>query len=284
MSDLNDLINGRLGPELENFTKDQEKLSEKIGEVQGKIDGLNAKQYLTDEQKEELIGLHGDMDELKGQYTANADAHAEATKRILFDLIAQRAAIDGLSDAEFDMLENIAYGMGLIDKATLESTRVIDKAMKDLAKPGAGLWDVQTALTIQLNTINNIRDALNGLDGRNVTYSVTGQYSQTGNVDPNSGMFFGSPAARPPAGGTGTIRGGQFEPGGAHGLNMIVPPGYPNDSFRVRATSGETVTITPPGQSSSPINITINGNIERDNIYTLARAVGAELQRQSRYN
>lgn len=34
-------------------------------------------------------------------------------------------------------------------------------------------------------------------------------------------------------------------PGGQHGLNMVVPPGYPNDTFPVLASSGERVLIIP---------------------------------------
>ena len=36
-------------------------------------------------------------------------------------------------------------------------------------------------------------------------------------------------------------------PGGQHGLSMIVPPGFPNDSFPVLASSGEHVQVTPRG-------------------------------------
>lgn len=36
-------------------------------------------------------------------------------------------------------------------------------------------------------------------------------------------------------------------PGGAHGLHGIVPAGYPNDSYYIRATSGERVDVTPAG-------------------------------------
>lgn len=36
--------------------------------------------------------------------------------------------------------------------------------------------------------------------------------------------------------------------GGANGLDMVVPAGYPNDSFPIRAQSGEHVQITPAGQ------------------------------------
>lgn len=38
-------------------------------------------------------------------------------------------------------------------------------------------------------------------------------------------------------------------PGGQHGLSMTVPPGYPNDTYPLRATSGEHVEITPAGQT-----------------------------------
>lgn len=44
--------------------------------------------------------------------------------------------------------------------------------------------------------------------------------------------------------------GGGGEPGGQHGLDMVVPPGFPNDSYRIWATSGERVQVTPPGQST----------------------------------
>jgi len=43
-------------------------------------------------------------------------------------------------------------------------------------------------------------------------------------------------------------------PGGQHGLNMIVPPGYPNDSFLVAASSGERVKITPGGGSGTSVS------------------------------
>jgi hypothetical protein len=48
-------------------------------------------------------------------------------------------------------------------------------------------------------------------------------------------------------------------PGGANGLSMVVPPGYPNDSFFVRASSGERVDITKGGQGGGgAVNITQN--------------------------
>lgn len=49
-------------------------------------------------------------------------------------------------------------------------------------------------------------------------------------------------------GGTVEVEPG-LTPGGATGLHGIVPPGYPNDSYYIRATSGERVDVTPAGHS-----------------------------------
>ena len=51
--------------------------------------------------------------------------------------------------------------------------------------------------------------------------------------------------------------------GGASGLSMIVPAGFPNDSFNVRASSGEKVTIEPLGGSGKEggDGVKIYGNV-----------------------
>lgn len=50
----------------------------------------------------------------------------------------------------------------------------------------------------------------------------------------------------------------QGVPGGAGGLDMIVPPGYNNDTFPIRAASGEHVTITPSQNSGGQtVNIAV---------------------------
>jgi hypothetical protein len=64
-------------------------------------------------------------------------------------------------------------------------------------------------------------------------------------------------------GGSGKFSGhteAQTGPGGQHGLNMIVPPGYPNDTFPIRVSSGEMVTVTPQGQKGPAGTVVINNN------------------------
>jgi len=51
-------------------------------------------------------------------------------------------------------------------------------------------------------------------------------------------------------------------PGGARGLDMVVPPGYPNDSYFVRASSRERVQITPAGETGGGGGVTYNITID----------------------
>ena len=271
MSDLDNLINGRLGPEIENFTEDQEKLREKMGEVQAKIDKLNGMEYLTDEQGAELDDLHGDMKTLSDEYTASADSHDEATKRILLDLIIQRASVDGLTKDETTMIENLAGKWGLIDKATLAATVAADQAMQNLAN-GVGVTQTQLVLETQLGTLSAIQSVVDYLSGKTFNYTVQGEYMISGiPVGPGVGPYI------PPETGT-RQHGGMVYPG------MRYTVGEAGPETLVMGQSGGYVIPNSGSGGQRPINITIQGNVERDNIYTLARAVGAELNRQSRYN
>lgn len=49
----------------------------------------------------------------------------------------------------------------------------------------------------------------------------------------------------------GGALGGSYGATGATGLDMTVPPGFPNDTFPVWTSSGESVKVTPPGKGSS---------------------------------
>ena len=51
-------------------------------------------------------------------------------------------------------------------------------------------------------------------------------------------------------------------PGGQHGLDMTVPPGFPNDSYPIMASSGERVVVIPQStsnQDNRTFNFTANG-------------------------
>lgn len=57
-------------------------------------------------------------------------------------------------------------------------------------------------------------------------------------------------------------------PGGHYGLDFIVPPGYPNDSYPIRAESGERVIVVPAGKQGNTntfnVNLMGSGSAGRD--------------------
>ena len=129
MADLNMVVGGQLGPEIENFTQTQSDLETEMGNVAARIEELSGKSWLTGAEREELENLRGEYETLQGQYEDNATAHEEATRRILFDLLTQRAAVDGLSGAELNVLTQIASEWGLVDDATADAAAGFDAAM-----------------------------------------------------------------------------------------------------------------------------------------------------------
>jgi hypothetical protein len=74
----------------------------------------------------------------------------------------------------------------------------------------------------------------------------------------------------------------------ARGADFVVPPGYPNDSFRLGLTSGEYVQVTPAGQvnndnsQTNSISVNVNamsdpnsvGNAAATGVHRAARSIG----------
>jgi hypothetical protein len=56
--------------------------------------------------------------------------------------------------------------------------------------------------------------------------------------------------------------------GFARGGSFTVPPGFPNDSFPMRVSSGERVSVTPAGQSAGGMNVTL--------VYSPAVSLGSQ--------
>ncbi len=132
-----------------------DELYTRAGSLESQITKLGGKPYMTDAQKKQLEDLRGELADTNDAIAANADAHDEATRRILFDLLTQRAAVGGTTDAELKALTDIALKWGLIDQATADATLSMDKSMRDLA---AG-----ESITEVTNQILALHAAINGI-------------------------------------------------------------------------------------------------------------------------
>lgn len=111
-----------------------------------------------------------------------------------------------------------------------ETQKVLGEAFLEIYRAGVKVREEYERVNAELDK----------MAGRHETIRITTQYDQVGQPGQIPGDVeqpFTIPANPP---------GITYE--GQHGLDFIVPPGYPSDSFPVRATSGEHVQVTPRGK------------------------------------
>lgn len=181
-------MSGALGNEIQNFVDKTTQLDDELKKVADKITELQSKKFLNKAQKSELEELKAKYKELEGQYAENAAAHDEATKRILYDMVLQRLSLGGLSKDEMAVLAKLQHDWGLIDDATYEAYKEIDKyadRLEDGTINAEGLADELSKLPRDLN----------------INVDITGTM-------PDWLKRYLNPGAPTPGGGTGTGGGG----------------------------------------------------------------------------
>ena len=118
------------------------------------------------------------------------------------------------------------------------------------------------ATAVATNT-GNATKALHDYDGTTANAYINTYHNDIYTVTAGSM----APTGPPP--GPGYVWNGQeWVPGGAKGLDMVVPSGYDNDKYPIMASSGERVVIIPKSQQNSVVN---NNNFSM-NIHTNAQA------------
>ena len=203
LSDLQLFVSGPLGKEYERFEEKQEDLREEMQKVQDEIDELNGMEHLTDEQRQDLEDAKIKYGELGEAYEENASEHDEATKRIMFNLLTQRAAMDELTSQELDQLNQIALEWGLLDQATFDYVEAADQYFQVLEDDsietmGIVRWELEETLGIASeaqSAYDNLKSSLEGLSG---TYDIKIRtfYEEVGKSEYNLPPLPGPPAPK----------------------------------------------------------------------------------------
>lgn len=164
LQDLKLFISGPLGDEIDKFNIKQGELQTEAGLVAAEIAKLEGKKYLTAAQKTELEELKTKYGEITGAIENNKIEHEIATKSIVFDLLTQRAALDGLTSAEMSILNEVALQWGLVDEATYNAVNSIDATLEGLAN-GEPIEKAK-------REIEAIKNAWLGITDKSVTLTV----------------------------------------------------------------------------------------------------------------
>ena len=144
-----------------------EELREKAWELEQQIIDLGSKPYVSAgdlARIDELQTALGDTQEAIGELS---EAQEEANARLLFNMVQQQLAADGLTTAEVEALNDLALSWGLIDQATKDAQDAVLIAMDALANdPNSEAW---------LLILQNALGIVNGLTGtHNINFQVTG--------------------------------------------------------------------------------------------------------------
>jgi len=226
---------GELDDAAKGFTERMGELGTNTRILENKISELEKRKYLTGAQKQELADLKAQLEDVEKSRQAEKTTFDETSARIIFDLMQERLAVDGVIDTEdLAALTNYATKTGLIGEASVAASLLMQQAWID-AKGDAKLYGDKVLEIIGF--IKSIPTDVNVDLWIKIHQDVI-----AGNI---------SPSGAPP--GPGYVWDGHkwVKKGGASGMSMVVPPGYHNDSFPVFAQSGERVTITSAGATNT---------------------------------
>lgn len=306
MDELGTVMAGRLGNEMDNYAdklvniddklkETQETIDEhieKIGELNEELRGEDSKdarkriKEQIEDEKEKVAELRDEYSELENSIKDVADEHALATRRIIFDILQQQLAMDGLTQAEADALVSVAGKWGLIDKETqdawnaistyiesLEGTSVTAEGVEDAINAINGgepmmefntqVEDVNTTLSDTETASNKVGDALvtagdkseDAIDG--VIKKVDELQDKLDKMSSRAySLDFQTSTPAPTSFGNNPF----YDLLGQQGItDFVVPPGFsePYNPFTIGASSGEVVNISSNGSPGNGITINV---------------------------
>lgn len=201
--------------------------------------------------------LEAEYAEVQAAIKEVADEHDKATKRMLFNMLQQKLATDGITNEEYNFLMRVAKGYGIIDQDAYDAGVTMNRIAEEAATTGD--WDTAA------KEVWKYTNALNGIP-TNVTVDVITRFSTQGT----------------PSGVVGDENyGGWTQPTtDANGAPYTPPPSTSLPAPGVDLEPGVRQQSTPPGGNVVNNNVTVNTN--GGNPTEIAQAVSETLARQAR--
>jgi len=193
----------------------------------------------TQEHIRKVDDLTTSIQENEQAIAKNAEEHKNATSQMIFDLVQQRLAQDGISSSEFEYLQNLALKYGLVtaadrDKA-IQISQSADQAIQDFENQQKGVETLQSRLE-DLGARGPYRPQVIV----EFIADVSGMSEQPAPIVPVNPVHPG-------------------QGGYAEGGSFVVPgTGNYDQPYINYFTPGELVTVTPKGEKAgATVNISV---------------------------
>lgn len=162
---LSILISGNLGEQVTDYNQKQVDLKQQQLDLMKKIAGYESLVNPNERLRGELSQLQDQLKAVNEEIEKSGEAHDEATKKILFNLLQQQLQMDGLTKRESDLLVGLAEKWGMVDQATLDAWKLFSSFGTDINNNGTSIQSIIEAITAALGA---------GKAGNSYTFNYTG--------------------------------------------------------------------------------------------------------------
>ena len=158
-----------LSTENNKYIDTQNDLNAEIADTTKKLEEAKAKYGENSKQAQEY---QDKLAELSDKYAENAADHEAATKKIVYDNILQKLSVDGLTDAEFAMAQQIGVALGIIDQASADQATAINELSTMLINGQITLDEYTAAVNEGADAVQALVDKINGVQSKDVYITV----------------------------------------------------------------------------------------------------------------
>jgi hypothetical protein len=187
--------------------------------------------------------LEEEYNAITGKIEENREAHQEATARIVFGFIMQKAAAEGFKNLSITELAEIGKAWGIYDETTADALAAVDKAVSEHGATAESVINAVGSAIIALPTEKSFtyRVIVDNPSNLSLGSEDFGGAGESG-ASPVTPIVPTPETQNKPVAGGGFARGGSFTvPGSGSG----------DRPYLVSLTPGERVDVTPIGKRQS---------------------------------
>jgi hypothetical protein len=208
---------------------------------------------------EQVVNAKAKVDEMRGALGEAKNSARDATNEMIAGFLQAQLSIDG-TFTEGDMQRVIDYRLA-VGLLTQEEYNAALQAI-GLASAIATIQDKDVRVRVYYEQYGEAAE---------MSHAQWWQATNGGNTNPNAGNTVpssgGGKQKLAPWASASDIAYAKAHPeifdttGYAVGGSFVVPPGYPNDSYFARFSTGETVDIRKPGENKTGVVVNLNATV-----------------------